>query len=139
MAQRALSGQNWSVTRTAATADLVVELAPHPRSGQVAREAVLDLADRLHPTTMAKLRLLVTELVVAVLSPAETEPFLLVVRLEDGVVRASLGPVAPTDLAEQPRPRSWSLFLVNRIADRWGADDGGVWFEVDAPRARRFR
>ena len=121
------------VTRIAPAADVVVELAPHPSSGQVARQAVVGLADRLHPETMAKVRLLVTELVVAALAPAENHPLLLTVRIDAGVVRASLEPAdAAQGLAAQPRPRSWSLFLVNRIADRWGADDGGVWFEVEA-------
>jgi hypothetical protein len=120
------------VTRIAPAADLVVELAPHPRSGHVARDAVLSLTDRLHPETMAKVRLLVTELVVAALAPAENEPLRLEVRLADGAVRAALGAAdKAVGLAEQPRPRSWSLFLVNRIADRWGADEHGVWFEVD--------
>jgi hypothetical protein len=121
------------VTRIAPAAEVVVELAPDPRSGEVARQAVLDLAGKLHPQTMAKVRLLVTELVVAALAPAENEALRLSVRLDDGVVRAELGPVDEVaTLAEQPRPRSWSLFLVNRIADRWGADDDGVWFELDA-------
>jgi hypothetical protein len=121
------------VTRIAPAAEVVVELAPDPRSGRVAREAVLELADKLHSETMAKVRLLVTELVVAALSPAENETLVLSVRVDAGVVRAELRPSdEATGLAEQPRPRSWSLFLVNRIADRWGADDGGVWFELDA-------
>lgn len=121
------------VTRIAPAAEVVVELAPHPRSGRVAREAMVGLADKLRPQTMAKVRLLVTELVVAALAPAENEPLRLTVRLDGGTVRAELGPADElTGLAEQPRPRSWSLFLVNRIADRWGASDDGVWFEVEA-------
>ena len=120
------------MTRIAPAAELVVELAPDPRSGHVARDAVSSLAEHLHPETMAKVRLLVTELVVAALAPAENHPLRLEVRLADGVVRAVLRPAdATTALAEQPRPRSWSLFLVNRIADRWGADEAGVWFEVN--------
>ena len=123
----------WRVTRTTPAAELVVELAPHPRSGQAARDAVAGLADQLHPETMAKVRLLVTELVVAALAPAENGTLRLCVRLADGTVRAELGPAdTDSDLAEQPRPRSWSLFLVNRIADRWGSEQSGVWFEVEA-------
>jgi hypothetical protein len=117
------------VTRTASTGEVVVELAPHPRSGQIAREAVDSLADRLHPETMAKVRLLVTELVVASLAPAGNEPLCLTVRLEDGVVRATIARAE----AGQPleRPHSWNLFLVNRIADRWSASDHELWFEVN--------
>jgi hypothetical protein len=120
------------VTRIAPAAEVVVELAPDPRSGRVAREAVLALAPKLHPLTLAKVRLLVTELVVAALAPAENHPLRLSVGIDDGVVRAELASAGDAGLAEQPRPRSWSLFLVNRIADRWGSDDGVVWFEVDA-------
>jgi hypothetical protein len=119
------------VTRTASTGEVVVELAPHPRSGQTARAAVDDLAD-LSPETMAKLRLLVTELVVAALAPAEFRQLRLSVRVADGMIRAEIGPAAQgEELAAPVRPRSWSLFLVNRIADRWGNDGGLVWFELD--------
>jgi hypothetical protein len=132
------------MTRTASAGEVVVELAPHPRSGQVAREAVDDLAESLHPETMAKVRLLVTEMVVAALTPAQSEPLCLMVRLADGVVRAEIRLAAPGgDLAVSGRPRSWNLFLVNRIADRWAAEGAVMWFEVDArafePPRRRFR
>ena len=35
----------------------------------------------------------------------------------------------------EPRPRAdgasgWGLYLVDRLADRWGAADGTVWFEM---------
>ena len=120
------------MTRIAPAAEVVVALAPHPRSGHVAREAVLALAPKIHPQTMAKVRLLVTELVVAALAPAENHSLRLEVHLHDECVRASLGPAdTEAGLAAQPRPRSWSLFLVNRMADRWGSDEHGVWFEVD--------
>jgi hypothetical protein len=120
------------VTRIAPAAEVVVELAPDPRSGHLAREAVLALAPKLHPQTLAKVRLLVTELFVAALAPAENHDLRLEVHLTDDCVRASLGPAdEAVGLAVQPRPRSWSLFLVNRIADRWGSHETGVWFEVD--------
>jgi hypothetical protein len=110
-----------------------VDLAPHPRSGQVAREAVEALSAELTPETMAKVRLLVTELVVAVLAPAANEPLRLTVRHLDGVVRAELSAAAAgAELAQPVRPRSFGLFLVNRIADRWSSADGVLWFEVDA-------
>ena len=119
------------MTRTASTGEVVVELAPHLRSGQAARAAVDDLAD-LRPETMAKLRLLVTELVVAALAPAETRPLRLTVRVANETIRAELAAAAEgEDLSPPERPRRWSLFLVNRIADRWGSDGRIVWFELD--------
>jgi hypothetical protein len=129
------------VTRTASAREVVVELAPRPQSGHDARRAVLELAGHLDPATMAKVRLLVTELVVAALAPAENEPLRLTARLAGGAVRCEISTVAEgATLARQARPRSWSLFLVNRIADDWGTDPSMVWFEVvAAPRRRRFR
>jgi hypothetical protein len=112
---------------------VVVALAPDPRSGLTARQSLDGLADSLHPETMAKLRLLVTELVVAALAPAENRELLLTVRVAGGMIRAEIGPVAEgEELATPVLPRRWSLFLVNRIADRWGNDHGLVWFELDA-------
>ena len=120
------------MTRTASTGEVVVELAPHPRSGQAAREAVEDLAASLDHATMAKLRLLVTELVVAAVTPAGNRPLVLSVRVDAGAVRAAIEPSGDGDrVGGQRRPRRWGLFLVNRIADRWGSDGGLVWFELD--------
>lgn len=128
------------MTRTASAREVDVELAPRPQSGHEAREAVLELAEHLHPETMAKVRLLVTELVVAALAPAENQPLRLRVRLADEAVRCEIGPAEEGGtLVRQARPRSWSLFLVNRIADGWGSDAGTVWFVVGVrPRRGRF-
>jgi hypothetical protein len=128
------------VTRTASDRELVVELAPRPQSGHEARRAVLGLADHLSPETMATVRLLVTELVVAALPPAENRPLRLTARLAGGTVRCEIRAAeAGATLARQARPRAWSLFLVNRIADGWGSDAARVWFEVVArPPGRRF-
>ena len=127
------------MTRTASAREVVVELAPRPQSGHLAREAVLELAEHLHPETMAKVRLLVTELVVAALAPAENQTLRLSARLEGSTVRCEIGAAGEgATLAGQARPRSWSLFLVNRIADRWGADEDGVWFELEFREPARF-
>ena len=109
-----------------------MELAPHPRSGQIAREAVDVLADSLDPETMAKLRLLVTELVVAALTPAETNALVLTVGLKEDVVRAAIARGEEAARLEHLPPHSWNLFLVNRIADRWDANAHELWFELEA-------
>ena len=128
------------MTRTASAREVVVELEPRPQSGHVAREAVVELAEHLHPETMAKVRLLVTELVVAALAPAENQPLRLTARLDGSLVRCEISTAENgATLAGQARPRSWSLFLVNRIADRWGADEDTVWFELAARAPGRFR
>jgi hypothetical protein len=108
-------------------------LAPDPRSGQTARQSMNGLAGSLPPETMAKLRLLVTELVVAALAPAENRELVLSVRVAGDTIRAEIAAAADgEELAAPALPRRWNLFLVNRIADRWGDDDGVVWFELDA-------
>ena len=118
---------------SASTGEVVVELEPHPQSGRDAREAVLDLAETLNPETMATVRLLVTELVVAALAPADNRRLQLTVRVASRMIRAEIGPAAEGErLAGPVQPRSWSLFLVNRLADRWGSDGGRVWFELEA-------
>jgi hypothetical protein len=83
---------------------------------------------------MAKVRLLVTELVVAALVPAETRALRLTVRVRAGEpIRAEIeAEQGDGDGRPAPRPRRWNLFLVNRIADRWGSDGPVVWFELDA-------
>ena len=78
---------------------------------------------------MATVRLLVTELVVAALAPAGNEPLCLTVRVASGAVRATIERAEAG--APLERPHSWNLFLVNRIADRWDADEHALWFEVD--------
>jgi hypothetical protein len=113
--------------------EVTVELPTTPDAGRLAREAVSTLDGRLHPEAMAKMRLLVTELVVAALGPGQTEPLRLRVYLDGEVVRAELGPApAGSRFVRPARPRSWGLFLVDRIADRWETADDVVWFELAA-------
>lgn len=47
---------------------------------------------------------------------------------------------APMPVAGTIRPRpgaesGWGLFLVDRLASRWGTDKFGYWFELDGSRA----
>jgi anti-sigma regulatory factor (Ser/Thr protein kinase) len=47
---------------------------------------------------------------------------------------------APVAAAIRPRPGAesgWGLFIVDRIASRWGTDEAGYWFELDASRTAR--
>jgi anti-sigma regulatory factor (Ser/Thr protein kinase) len=48
-------------------------------------------------------------------------------------------PSAPLPIAGtiRPRPRAesgWGLFIVDRLASRWGTDKAGYWFELDGTR-----
>jgi anti-sigma regulatory factor (Ser/Thr protein kinase) len=48
-------------------------------------------------------------------------------------------PAGPTPVAGVIRPAGgaesgWGLFVVDRLASRWGTDETGYWFELDGPR-----
>src|SRR3954462_2325946 len=89
---------------------LDIELPPRPEAGRLAREALDALSAKLHPETFAKVRLLVTELVIAALPDREQDgPVRLEVQLVDGRVRAE---VSRRNGDDGPRPRRWGLFLV---------------------------
>ena len=48
-------------------------------------------------------------------------------------------PLAPPPVAGTIRPRpgaesGWGLFIVDRLASRWGTDNAGYWFELEGTR-----
>ncbi len=54
-------------------------------------------------------------------------------------VHDRLRPSTPPPVAAAIRPRpgadsGWGLFIVDRIASRWGTDEAGYWFELDGSR-----
>src|SRR5436190_21212699 len=109
-----------------------LDLPAQPEAGRMARESLAALADRLHPETFAKVRLLVTELVIAAMPDREQDgPVHLEVELEGERVLAEVSrPGGPDDRG--PRPRRWGLFLVQRLADEWEVtpERHAVRFEV---------
>ena len=103
-----------------------------------ARHRLVELERTLAPETMAKLRLLVTELVANSVRHARGTPIDVIVTVHDRHVRTEVSDGG--DGFEPPSPdpsplktTGWGLFLVRRIADRWGAEQasGTVWFELD--------
>ena len=57
-------------------------------------------------------------------------------------VHDRLRPSTPPPIAAAIRPRpgadsGWGLFIVDRIASRWGTDEAGYWFELDGSRKTR--
>jgi signal transduction histidine kinase len=103
----------------------------------VARRRLVALERELAPETMAKLRLLVTELVANSVRHARGTPIDLTVTTTSDIVRADVsdggGGFDPRDPDPSPMKTSgWGLFLVGKIAERWGADQetGTVWFEL---------
>lgn len=113
-----------------------------------ARRAVEGLAAELPSGILDDLRLLVSELVTnsvrhAGLSPGEAVH--LRITSSRKLVRVEVAD-AGTGFSPQVREQrsatqvsGWGLYLVDRIADRWGVSGDGttlVWFEIDrAPRA----
>ena len=120
-----------------------IELS-YPAAPSAATEARVDVTERLAARLAARVledvRLLVTELITNALRHGELtsgDRVSLKARVDDGVVRIEVrdpgnnGDVAP----RQPGPRGggYGLFLVERLARRWGVDrrDGTVvWCEL---------
>jgi anti-sigma regulatory factor (Ser/Thr protein kinase) len=116
-------------------------LAPTARAPAQARRAVERLAGRLRPYERHALQLLVSELVTNSVRHAELHPqqvIQLEIRVRPEAVRVSVsdpgqGFAPPTDPPSPHEPGGWGLFLVQRVADRWGVRRDGqneVWFEL---------
>lgn len=112
-----------------------------------ARHRLVALEERLDRETMAKLRLLVTELVANSVRHARGTPIDVDITVRGGVVRAEVsdggGGFDPPPRAD-PNPlkdSGWGLFLVRRIAARWGAESatGTVWFELERDEKQALR
>ncbi|MGH2808182.1 MAG: ATP-binding protein, partial [Actinomycetota bacterium] len=110
-----------------------------------ARRSLNALTGALDPDTFDDVRLLVTELVtnsVRHADLADGEGIHLRVTTSDHVVRVE---VMDHGRGFEPRDRDapltqasgWGLYLVDKLADRWGVDgddDTCVWFEIDAAK-----
>jgi anti-sigma regulatory factor (Ser/Thr protein kinase) len=133
------SWKGWDGTEMEGRIDF--RLAPTARAPAEARGAVERLAPNLHPEESEALKLLVSELVTNSVRHAGLDPggwIDVAVHLRPGSVRVAVTDPGPgfEPPAEQPHPgrsSGWGLFLVQRVADRWGveADDvTQVWAEL---------
>jgi anti-sigma regulatory factor (Ser/Thr protein kinase) len=122
-----------------------VLLPAAPEAVFEARQSLGEFRASLDPRVFEDLRLLVSEVVTNSLRHAGLsgeDRIRLRVALEERWIRAEVhddGPgFAPSDpAASLYRQSGWGLFLVRRIADRWGIDrtgDSFVWFELDRVR-----
>lgn len=124
-------------------AEVTVKASSGPSAVGMARRALDGLDTHLTPEMLASVRLLVTELVTNSIRHArlsDHDQVAVTVRMNDDVVRVEVGD--PGEGFESPAPHSgdlaveggWGLYLVDRIADRWGTsrDRGAtVWLELD--------
>lgn len=104
----------------------------------IARRRLVALERTLAPETMAKLRLLVTELVANSVRHASGTPIDVKVTVDETCVRTEVtdggtGFVPPRPDPSPMKTHGWGLFLVRKIAARWGAEPatGTVWFEIE--------
>ena len=110
-----------------------------PEAAARARRALSKLRADIDPSLMETLRLLVTELVSNSVRHAHSETVVLKVLVGRGAVLTEVTDEGPGfDPSETGMPGSedsgWGLFLVERLADRWGVrqnnDATKVWFEL---------
>jgi anti-sigma regulatory factor (Ser/Thr protein kinase) len=110
-----------------------------PGAAGQARQALAKLRGDIDPPLMETLRLLVTELVTNSVKHAEADSVVLKVLVGRSAVWTEVTDEGPGfDPAETGTPRQnrsgWGLFLVERLAHRWGVHHEGratkVWFEL---------
>jgi anti-sigma regulatory factor (Ser/Thr protein kinase) len=123
--------------------ELSVRFDRSPTAASAARTALLSLEERVDGPVLDDIRLLVSELVTNAIRHAEAPgggDVEVDVTIQDRGVRvevadpgAGFDPLPRDD--EMSRPGGWGLYLVDRIADRWGVirnHMNRVWFELDA-------
>ncbi|HEX4760300.1 MAG TPA: SpoIIE family protein phosphatase [Thermoleophilaceae bacterium] len=125
----------------AGTVDLMLELPPMPESAGAAREALSPLGERLEEAQLETVRLLVTELITNSVKHGEPgdDPVRVMVSITPEAVRVEVNdngegfdPPPPREEALET-PSGWGLYLVDRLAARWGVDNdegSSVWFEL---------
>jgi anti-sigma regulatory factor (Ser/Thr protein kinase) len=122
--------------------ELSVRFARGPTAAAAARNALAALERRLDGSVLDDIRLLVSELITNAIRHADAPPGGQVgldvsisgpkVRVEVADPGAGFNPAPRAD--EMTKPGGWGLYLVDRIADRWGVVRNRfnrVWFEVD--------
>ena len=126
--------------------ELSVRFDRGPTAAAAARNALLALEQRLDGQVLDDIRLLVSELVTNAVRHADSQTGGEVgldvtidrdrVRVEVADPGAGFEPQPRDD--EMNRPGGWGLYLVDRIADRWGVIRNRmnrVWFEIDGVAA----
>jgi anti-sigma regulatory factor (Ser/Thr protein kinase) len=123
--------------------ELSVRFSRGPSAAAAARNALRALEPRLDDQVLDDIRLLVSELVTNAIRHADSAAggadIGLDVSIEDGCIRVEVADPGPGFVprerdSDTSRPGGWGLYLVDRIADRWGVVRNSmnrVWFEID--------
>jgi anti-sigma regulatory factor (Ser/Thr protein kinase) len=131
-----------TATREHTGTELSVRFGRGPTAAAAARNALLALDQRLDGQVLEDIRLLVSELVTNAVRHADAArsgEVGLDVSIKSGALRVEVTDPgrgfepSPRD-DEMSRPGGWGLYLVDRIADRWGVVRNHlnrVWFEID--------
>lgn len=123
-------------------AKLSLELMTGPGAVPAARRAIAGLAGHVGIGVLGDLRLLVSELVTNSVRHAglgADDAIALEISVSPRRVRVEVTDVGPGFDRHVPEPKAdrtggYGLFLVDRLADRWGVVNGEltrVWFEID--------
>lgn len=122
--------------------EIAVALPAVPESIPLSREVLDRLRGELDEPVLDDLRLIVSELVTNSIRHAGLrtgDPIDLEVSVDESTIRLELrdrgrGFAAPATPSDPFRESGWGLFLVSRLADRWGVstEDGvtTVWIEI---------
>lgn len=123
-----------------------LRLPPVPGSVAQARRRVDDVAHLLPKDELDDVRLMVSELVTNSIRHGDLRPEdTIELRFEarEDALRISVrdpGAGFSPDPADRDGEHGWGLFLVGRLADRWGVSRGArdttVWFEVGIEEPR---
>jgi anti-sigma regulatory factor (Ser/Thr protein kinase) len=120
-----------------------IELPPAPASVARARDGLEPLRGSVADGTLEDVRLLISEIVTnsvrhAGLEPADRVAVRVIAdprRVRAEVLDSGPGFEAPRRGPSTGSGSGWGLYLVERVADRWGVERRGgrtrVWFEID--------
>jgi anti-sigma regulatory factor (Ser/Thr protein kinase) len=134
---------------TGMTREISVKFEAGPSAACAARNALLALEGRVAESLLNDIRLLVSELVTNSVRHSKVHPedtVALDVAVDDDSIRVEVADrgdgfePAPRDPTDNGKVGGWGLYLVDRIADRWGVACNGltrVWFEIEDPQFER--
>jgi hypothetical protein len=124
------------------------QLSGLPQAVGAARRALRDWERHFEPDLFYDLSLCVSELVTSTVRRGDAAPAArieLAVWRSAALIRAEIREPRPDLSVSKPAtmvPRDWGMFIVDRVADRWGVDRSEgtlVWCEIDLASDGRSR